>query len=152
MKCEKCGRNEANFFFSSNINGNITEKNLCSECAGEFRAVDMNDFGNMIRHASFGDLFGRKRQAPFAGFDVFPAFFLVQPDDRQAEAQETRHDCGDGCACETSDTSPDAKLLKRREINALREQMRIAAEREDFEKAASLRDEIRKLEESGEAA
>ena len=34
----------------------------------------------------------------------------------------------------------------RRERNILREQMRQAAEEEDFEKAAQLRDELKKLE------
>ena len=33
MKCENCGKNEVTFVYQSNINGKITEKHLCSECA-----------------------------------------------------------------------------------------------------------------------
>lgn len=40
----------------------------------------------------------------------------------------------------------DAEMQKRREINAIREQMRQAAENEDYEKAAQLRDIIKQME------
>jgi excinuclease UvrABC helicase subunit UvrB len=40
----------------------------------------------------------------------------------------------------------DEEMKKRREVNALKEEMRIAAENDDFEKAAQLRDELKKLE------
>mgnify|MGYP000778584824 CR=1 FL=1 len=33
MKCENCGKNEVTFIYQSNINGQVTEKHLCSECA-----------------------------------------------------------------------------------------------------------------------
>ena len=35
MKCERCGKNEATFYFKSNINGKITEQHLCADCAGK---------------------------------------------------------------------------------------------------------------------
>jgi excinuclease UvrABC helicase subunit UvrB len=43
----------------------------------------------------------------------------------------------------------DSEMQKRREINILREQMRRAAEADDFEKAAVLRDSIKTLENGG---
>jgi len=33
MKCENCGKNEVAFVYESNINGQVTEKHLCAECA-----------------------------------------------------------------------------------------------------------------------
>lgn len=33
MKCENCGKNEVTFVYQSNVNGQITEKHLCAECA-----------------------------------------------------------------------------------------------------------------------
>ena len=33
MKCEHCGKNEVTFVYQSNINGKVTEKHLCGECA-----------------------------------------------------------------------------------------------------------------------
>jgi protein arginine kinase activator len=38
------------------------------------------------------------------------------------------------------------KFIARRELNKLHQQMKKAIEKEDFEKAAGLRDQIRKLE------
>ena len=43
MKCEHCGNEEVSFHYTSNINGNITEKHLCSQCAGKF-GIDNLDF------------------------------------------------------------------------------------------------------------
>ena len=33
MKCENCGRNEANFIYRSSINGRTEEHHLCQACA-----------------------------------------------------------------------------------------------------------------------
>ena len=33
MRCDRCGKNEATFYYKSNINGKVEEKHLCSECA-----------------------------------------------------------------------------------------------------------------------
>ena len=33
MLCERCGKHEANVHITKNINGKVTEMNLCSECA-----------------------------------------------------------------------------------------------------------------------
>ena len=33
MKCENCGKNEVTFVYQSSVNGNVTEKHLCAECA-----------------------------------------------------------------------------------------------------------------------
>ena len=40
MKCEHCGKNEATFYYKSNINGNVTEHHLCSDCARELGYAD----------------------------------------------------------------------------------------------------------------
>ena len=34
MKCDRCGKNEATFYYKSNINGRVTETHLCPDCAG----------------------------------------------------------------------------------------------------------------------
>ena len=41
----------------------------------------------------------------------------------------------------------DNDMKARRELNVLREQMRAAADADDFEKAAELRDQIKQIEE-----
>ena len=42
------------------------------------------------------------------------------------------------------------ELVRRRELNALREEMSLCIKEENFEKAAEIRDKIRSLENSGE--
>ena len=44
MKCQNCGRNEANVFYTQNINGRKSKIHLCSECAEELNI--MNNFSN----------------------------------------------------------------------------------------------------------
>lgn len=43
MKCSKCGKNNANITYNQNINGEVTNLNLCEECAhklGIFNSFD----------------------------------------------------------------------------------------------------------------
>ena len=60
MKCEHCGKNEATFYYKSNINGNVTEHHLCSDCARELGYAD----GMEKSFSSFG-------RGLFGGFDDF---------------------------------------------------------------------------------
>ena len=157
MKCEKCGKNEANYHYTSNINGKVSEKHLCSDCASEMgldrqmHAYANQMFGSMF-DGMLGDFFGGRRRylSPWDGFDSFgfpmpamvvPAFpFLL-------DSSESCPTCGVKTEeAKTQESKADPEMKKRREINMLREQMRAAAEQEDFEKAAKLRDQLRELE------
>ena len=55
MKCTNCGKNEANYHYTSNINGNVTERHLCAECAaGLGREYDLfDDFDNVKDSVQF---------------------------------------------------------------------------------------------------
>ena len=61
MKCEHCGKNEATFYYKSNINGKVTEHHLCADCAKEMGYV--NDLEKSFTNFSasmfggFDDLF-----------------------------------------------------------------------------------------------
>ena len=35
MRCDRCGKNEATFYYKSNINGKVTQIHLCPQCAEE---------------------------------------------------------------------------------------------------------------------
>lgn len=35
MRCDRCGKNEATFYYKSNINGKVTQVHLCPQCAEE---------------------------------------------------------------------------------------------------------------------
>ena len=116
MKCQKCGKNEVNFHYSSNINGCITETRLCSFCAAE-EGYDVRQMFDMesVFNGMFPVLGG------IGGF--IPTILPV-----------TRTE---------TNVKVDDEMRERRELNV---QMRAAVENEDYEKAAGLRDKIRELE------
>lgn len=151
MKCMNCGKNDVNFYYTSNINGKVTKQQLCTECAEKLGY--MQKAGSLFsgRDMSFGGMLDRlfdRSFSPFANFGLGARDFMSLPwfEEPTAEAQCK---CDGGCCGEKNQTvneEADAELSRRREINALRYQMRTAAENEDFEKAAELRDRIKKLE------
>ena len=146
MKCQKCGKNEVNFHYSSNVNGCVTETHLCSGCAAEsgYDIGHMFDLGNV-----FDSMF------PIRGFGGFMPMaipvmqtnamlpFTTGPRMGMIGQQDP---CGCGCGQtvpKEKDVEVDEAMTKRRELNM---QMRAAVEKEDFEKAAELRDKIKELE------
>ena len=64
MLCEKCGKNEATFYYKENINGTEKAYHLCADCAkkleesGEIRSFDGNFFDSMNKIFSGDNLFG----------------------------------------------------------------------------------------------
>ena len=128
MKCQNCGKNEVNFRYSSNISGCVTETHLCSECA----ARSGYDSGRIFNAGSFFGGF-----MPMFGFNAFEA--RPQVGILQQNVPVTP-------VVTVQEPDIDNDMKARRELNALREQMRAAAEAEDFEKAAELRDKIKQME------
>ncbi|MDR0812447.1 MAG: UvrB/UvrC motif-containing protein [Oscillospiraceae bacterium] len=155
MKCEKCGMNEANFHFKQNFNGQFSELHLCDRCAQEagllkdiaqgFGGFSPTLTGGLIGFFDEpqGFVFGDPR------IDQFLQNMRLKPRLRPAspESHEPRLGFRPENALQSGrEVQPDAAFTSRRELNMLREQMKQAAENEDFEKAASLRDKIKKLE------
>ncbi len=152
MKCEKCNEKEANFFYTVTINGQTTQRHLCSECAAE-EGLD-KAFGSFGRESFFGDFFDE----PFGMLDSFfgrrSLFGGMMPAMRTlprslfapAQTSEPAH----GPAQEEAETKipVDAgeEVKTGRELKALKHQLQEAVKAEDFEKAIELRDKIRKLE------
>ena len=156
MKCEKCNEREASFHYSSNINGEKTEKHLCSECAREEGfggALDyrpMNMFDDMFG-GFFDDFFAPHRSFPSA-FDRFgmPMRSIMAPalprvhvviDEPKTAAERNLSEAEKNIP---SDAGADVK--SRREISALKHQLKEAVKAEDFEKAIELRDKLKELE------
>ena len=159
MKCENCGKNEVTFVYQSNINGQVTEKHLCSECAEKLgytqkvashsQRMMQNFFGNsFFGDSSFDDffspmpsLFGRMNRLlenPFDDFfDAMPA--LSPAVSNQETAQEEKKD-------DLVGKEEQGRFAYMRQMNALKLEMKKAVHQEDFEKAAELRDKIRALE------
>jgi protein arginine kinase activator len=161
MNCENCGKEEVSFHYTSNINGSITEKHLCAECAVRlgynkklgFSAEDGSGGGlpgesEKSFEEAFAELFGfTPNRRMFRGYGmVIPTFIIptvgvLVPGGGSNPAAGVKQE-------ERSEASPavDKEMKRRREINILRERMRVAAEAEEYEKAAELRDAIKKLE------
>ena len=122
MKCNNCGQNEAGFFRRSIINGYIAETQLCIQCAERLGLVHK-----------------------LTGSRVFDEFFGVSATAPQPHEIPQPHGAFAPSAVRQT-TEIDEDMRRQREINMLREQIKTAAAAEDFEKAISLREDIKRLE------
>lgn len=152
MKCENCGRNEANFIYRSSINGRTEEHHLCQACAEKLGytrsffdqrpSVMDSFFGNNNFFSSMPSLMGRMLENPFDDFfDEMPAIGAVPVQEVQKERKDNLLSCKE-----------QRRFSYLRQMNALKHAQKKAIHEEDFERAAQLRDEIRKLEETHKEA
>ena len=146
MKCENCGRNEANFVYRSSINGRTEEHHLCQACAEKLgytrRFFDQRPsvmdsfFGNNSFFSSMPSLMGRMLESP-----LMPAIGAAPVQEVQKERKDNLMSCED-----------QSRFSYLRQMNALKHAQKKAIHEEDFERAAQLRDEIHKLEETHKEA
>ena len=166
MICEKCKKNKASVFYEENINGTVTSYSLCRECANELdKGGDLSDLFALPYLHSFG---GGLLNGLFLGKEGSVANEEVCPlcnssfSDLQKTGKAGCHECyktfedklkgairsihGNG---EHTGRSP-AKFKRSHEnetkLNDLKLRLKDAISEENFELAASLRDEIRSLE------
>ena len=139
MKCTNCGKNNAVAHYRFELNGEIQEAHLCADCAAKLQperefVSGANDlFGDLFDGGFFGgDIFGSR----FPGSGMLRGLLGADP--------------FEGFFGRTMTFNPFAmlpELSKKRELNALREQLRLAVEKEEYEKAAELKAKLRALEE-----
>ena len=157
MKCEKCNEREANFFYTATVNGETAQSHLCLDCAKELGLTkaferplfeDFSFFGEPLRmldgffssrplldsffspRSMFGDMFGELRLPSHS-----PAPSQTAVAERNAEPSAAK-----------IPQSAGEELRPRRELIALKHQLKAAVRDENFEKAIELRDRIRGLE------
>jgi len=170
MKCQNCGKNEVNFHYSSNVNGSVTEMHLCAECAMQsgYDLESMVDLGTFFNEM----LPMQTMRSPFSGngrvsgfmpmaipvvspdsmmpFKVNPNMYPAHPSGAHPNGQ---HPSGPnmnrphpGYRYSGTNTRKnvevDENMSKLRELNV---ELRVAVEREEYEKAAELRDKIKEL-------
>jgi len=131
MKCQKCGQNEVNFYYSSNVNGAVSETHLCSPCA----SGEGYDIMNMF---SFKGMFEEFLPLMSASRYYLPTAQKVMVN---KPALTAKCECGNHTA-EDIINKADTQMMEIRELN---KQMRVAVENEEFEKAAEIRDRIKEL-------
>jgi protein arginine kinase activator len=131
MKCDKCGR-DANFYYSSTVNGQHEERCLCADCAREAGFENAFDFDDMETMAGvisglLGSILGGETPGKALG-PMMAARRLSRP---LSEAEShIPADAGE-------------EFRARRETEALRQQLADAVEAEDYELAARLRDRLK---------
>lgn len=141
MKCERCGQREATFYYQSNINGRVTQVHLCPECASELGYADR-----------LSQSFRPFRRSFFDPFSLLEDFGMLS--NRMTEFPAPLEEAARAAAGieDTVDTPAGlvgrdeaVQLQKERERNALENQLKAAVDSENYEEAARLRDELKKL-------
>lgn len=167
MICQECQQETATVHITKIINGRKTELHLCRRCAQAHDELDFSFEPQFSLHNLLGSLLGEsmrgsrealgKAKVQCPSCDLTFAQF----------SQIGRLGCSD---CFTSFDEQLAPLLRRihgssrhtgkvphrsqgavrfaRELERLREEMRLAVQKEKFEEAARLRDEIKTLEQT----
>ena len=146
MRCDRCGKNEATFYYKSNINGKVTQIHLCPQCAEELGYTDSFRSAGMTG-GLFGDFFSRPfgmLETFFSGLGSRMLTEFPEPVDVLGQAREStpaQEDTGDLLPRDEQDA-----LTRQRKRNALQTQLNLAVQEERFEEAAKLRDELKALE------
>lgn len=152
MKCDNCGKNEVTFVYQSNVNGNVTERHLCTDCAEKLgysqklAAHSQRMMRGFLGGGLFEDFFSPYPSLLSRGMrmleDPFDDFFADMPALGAPAQQQSQQ--------QTKDTlleqEEQSELSKTRQLNALRLEMQRAIQEENFERAAELRDQIHNLE------
>lgn len=170
MLCQKCKKNEATVYYKENINGRVTEYNLCPECAAE---LEKNGVLHLDSHAD--DLFGERmfdfsplisgffggalgagkgeKRCPVCGStfaDIAKTGHIGCPECYNVFEKELSSTVNQlhGAAKPTGRSPKRFGEKHRREekIAALKAELQKAIGEQAFEHAAELRDEIKALE------
>ncbi len=172
MLCEKCKKRTATVFYNENINGKARSYSLCGDCASKLREKgDLQEITSMI--GSFADPFSALHDDLFGGFFGIPKYPSVATEKKCAGCGSTYSSIADsgrvGCpACyetfrdelsrmirsvhgTTAHTGSvparhRAKMERAEQIRRLKADLQDAINKEDFERAATLRDEVRRLQ------
>lgn len=169
MLCEKCNKNEAKFHLIMLINGEKRELSLCEECASKFpnvkfgmelRNVNESDFKNIL------DYFKNSNQVKNFDIDVICKNCGQTFSEYKKEKKVHCEHCYESFkglldeeileyhkATEHVGKIPkhqNQQISKKNELSKLKYDLSEAIINEEYEKAASLRDMIKKLNDSEE--
>ena len=161
MLCEICNKNPATTHIKTIINGVVTEKNLCGYCAAKsgyskfvnngFASMIASMFGDelatgTIRESScsccgtrFSDIAETGKMGCSHCYEAFKDKLVPY----LKRVHGTTEHIGKRIGKSSSSLAPVTNKSKK---EALRNEMLLAVQNEDFEKAAQLRDEIKKIE------
>lgn len=179
MLCERCKKNEANYYYRENVNGTEKAYHLCAECAAELEKTGEikgmgNDsffdgfFGGSPMNSVFASLFAptaREKRSQLkektkctlcgASFeDLAREGKAGCPKCYEIFADELEHSIAriHGRTCHTGKEPQKyrEKNETKRKITALEAELKESIQTENYERAAELRDEIKALREADE--
>ncbi len=158
MMCDKCGKNPATTHIKTVVNGVVKERNLCPSCAakggyGSFGKMSLANmlasmFGDSIQSgtstkerciccgSSFSDIAQSGRVGCSECYKTFRKELMPSLNRLHGKVQHV----GKGL-CENNSDKKEEDIL----IN-LKAELKAAVQKEEYERAAQLRDEIKKLE------
>ena len=145
MKCQNCGKNEATFYYKSNINGRVMESHLCPECARQLGLVQDMRRPMMSSFWDDDDFFTRPfrmLEPLLGGFGSRLLTEFPEPVDVTRQAQQAVAEAPEDALVDKAEQERFSLQCQR---NALQTQLRHAVEAEDFESAARLRDQLKAL-------
>ena len=172
MLCEKCKKRTATVFYNENINGKVRSYSLCGECAAKLREKgELQDITSMI--GSFADPFTKLHDNLFSGFFGMPTRLISGDEKKCPDCGTSFREIADsgkvGCpTCYTTFADELSNLIqsvhgttahtgsvpsrhrakqeRTQKLKALKKDLQDAVSKEEYERAAGLRDEIRRLE------
>lgn len=176
MKCQKCGKKQADTHIKRVINGEFEEYDLCSDCAREMGYTNIfgdishsiaDDFNSLLG-SFFGNALPARSQATRCevcgtGYsDIARTGMMgcancysvfsdqLMPTIRRVHGNTTH--CGKNSNASKGKISHvrNEQKQKNSQIKELKKQLDEAVKKQEFEKAAGLRDQIKAMEDNNE--
>lgn len=161
MKCQNCGKNNANVRYTQVINGDKMELFLCDECANEMNIGTNFNFGiNDVFSSFFDDFTGLKTitmpeiiKCKNCGlsYDEFAKTGMLGCEEcydtfssRLDGILNRLHGSNRNLINKNANRINENKEIS--ELDKLKDELKVCIEKEEYEKAAVLRDKIKKLE------
>ena len=141
MLCQNCQRADATTHLKRITNGEYTEIHLCSECAAALGVTDVfPGFGS-----AFGDLLGAFTFDDIArtGKPGCPNCYRVFGEKLKPSLQKLH--CRAAVHMGKVPNGASEETRREHRLSQLKEQLNAAIDEQNFEKAAQLRDELRRL-------
>lgn len=167
MKCQRCLNKEANVSYTQVINGDKTKLYLCDECANDLNigmnfTFDFNDvFGAFFEEPTFVKTLEKQKTEvcdvcgttydDFVKTGVFGCencykVFSNRLDQVLKRLHGNNRHVGKKLILNPSKAMVSTKIKTKSEIEKLKEKLKEHIKNEEYEKAAVVRDEIKKLE------
>lgn len=166
MKCQHCNHNEATTHIKKNVNGNVTEMHLCSDCARELGVMEEFSPESFFNDTFFGNFLGAGVPAMniLSGIDhceycgstfndivksgrVGCANCYTKFEDRLQPTITKMHGNAKHIGKNVTYTEEKEAEPEISELDKLKNDLKLAIKEQRFEDAAVLRDKINEMNE-----